>query len=169
GLRLVQGLTGAAGSVIARAIVRDLHGGAAAARAFSRLMLVNGLAPILAPAIGGQLLRVTSWRAIFLVLGGIGVAMLCVSAAGLRETLPRERRRRGGLGETSRTMRLLLCDGQFMGYALTQSAATAAMLAYIAGSSFVLQGIYGLSAGTYGLLFGVNALGLVVLSQVNGR
>jgi DHA1 family bicyclomycin/chloramphenicol resistance-like MFS transporter len=168
-LRLAQGVTGAAGAVIARTIVRDLYTGAAASRYFSRLMLVNGLAPILAPVIGGQILRVTSWRAIFAVLAAIGVTMFFAALLGLRETLPRERRRHGGAGETGQTAIRLLRDRPFVGYAATQSAATAAMFAYIAGSSFVLQGIYGVSAATYGLLFGVNALGLVVCSQVNGH
>src|SRR5437764_15276664 len=105
GLRFVQGCAGAAGIVIARAVVRDLYSGVAAARFFSLLMLVNGLAPILAPIFGSQLLRVSSWRGVFVTLGVIGALLLAVAAIGLPETLPRERRTRGGLLNTLRTFR----------------------------------------------------------------
>jgi MFS transporter, DHA1 family, multidrug resistance protein len=169
GLRVAQGVAGAAGAVISRAIVRDLHAGAAAARYFSRLMLVNGAAPVLAPVIGGQLLRFTSWRTIFVVLAGMGVVMFAAVAVGLGETLPPERRHGGGLGASARTIRRLIGDRPFAAYTLTQAAAAGAMFAYIGGSSFALQGIYGVSPATYGLLFGINALGLVTLSQVNAH
>lgn len=167
GARFVQGTAAAAGSVIARAIVRDLHVGAAAARYFSRLLLVNGAAPILAPMIAGQMLRFTDWRAIFVVLAGIGVVMLCAASAGLPETLPRERRRTGGLVATGRAFRQLVGHRPFVAYTITQSMAGAAMFAYIGGSSFVLQGIYGVSPQAYGALFGLNAVGLVACAQVN--
>src|SRR5579875_3272231 len=99
-LRFVQGLTGAAGIVIARAVVRDLYAGVAAARFFSLLMLVNGLAPILAPVIGGQLLRVTSWRGVFVVLAIVGALLFLATALGLRETLPPGSRHTGGVRAT---------------------------------------------------------------------
>src|SRR4029079_2370380 len=83
-LRFVQGIAGAAGVVIARAIVREHHSGAAPARFFSLLMLVNGLAPILAPVIGGQVLRVTTWRGVFVLLAAIGVVLAVAAATGLR-------------------------------------------------------------------------------------
>jgi MFS transporter, DHA1 family, multidrug resistance protein len=168
-LRVAQGVFGAAGAVVSRAIVRDLFAGAAAARYFSRLMLVNGAAPVLAPVIGGQLLRFTSWQTVFVVLAGFGVVMFAAVAAGLRETLPPERRHGGGLAASGATFRRLLGDRPFVTYTLTQAAAAGAMFAYIGGSSFVLQGIYGVSAATYGLLFGINALGLVAFSQVNAH
>ena len=168
-LRFVQGFAGAAGIVIARAIVRDLHSGVAAARFFSLLMLVNGLAPILAPVFGGQLLRVTSWRGVFVALAVIGVALLLGSATGLAETVPPERRQTGGVRETLRTFRRLLGDRRFVGYALSAGLAIAAMFAYISGSPFVLQEIHGVSPQLYSLMFGVNALGLVVTGQINGR
>jgi DHA1 family bicyclomycin/chloramphenicol resistance-like MFS transporter len=169
GLRLVQGLTGAAGVVIARAIVRDLYTGVAAARYFSLLMLITGLAPILAPSLGGQLLRATSWRGVFLVLAVIGALVGVAVAFGLRETLPPERRRAGSLGDTGRAFRALFTDRVFVAYALSGSLAFAAIFTYISGSSFVLQGIYGLSPQVYALVFGLNALGLVVATQVNRR
>jgi DHA1 family bicyclomycin/chloramphenicol resistance-like MFS transporter len=169
GLRFVQGLAGAAGVVIARAIVRDLYSGVAAARYFSLLMLITGLAPILAPSLGGQLLRVTSWRGVFLVLALVGVLVGVAVVIGLRETLPVERRRAGGLRDTGQAFAGLLTDRVFVGYALSGSLAFAGIFTYISGSSFVLQGIFGLSPQTFALVFGVNAFGLVAATQVNRR
>jgi DHA1 family bicyclomycin/chloramphenicol resistance-like MFS transporter len=167
-LRLVQGLAGAAGLVISRAVVRDLRTGAAAARLFSALMLVTGVAPIVAPVIGAQLLHVTSWRGLFVVLALVGGAVLVASAVGLEETLPRERRGGGGLAVTGRTFRDLVCDRLFLGYALVLGFTFGQMFAYIAGSPFVLQDIYGVSPQAYGAVFAANAVGLVALSQLNG-
>ncbi|WP_042382695.1 multidrug effflux MFS transporter [Streptacidiphilus melanogenes] len=166
-LRLVQGLAGGAGIVISRAIVADLFEGVAAARFFSLLMLVNGAAPILAPLFGGQLLRITDWRGVFVALSLIGCALLAAAALGLRETLPAAERRPGGLPDTLRGMGALLRDRAFVGYALSGGFALAAMFAYISGSSFVLQSVYGLSAQTFSLVFGANALGIVALGQLN--
>ncbi len=168
GLRFAQGCAGAAGIVIARAIVRDLYSGIALARFFSLLMLVNGLAPILAPLFGAQLLRVTPWRGVFVALAVIGGGLLIAAAAGLRETLPPQRRQAGGMGATLTTFRGLLGDRAFMGYALSCGLAFAAMFSYISGSSFVLQDIYGVSPQLFSVLFGLNALGLVAMGQVNG-
>ena len=97
GLRLLQGLAGAAGLVIARAIVRDEHEGVAAARLYSILMIVAGAAPIVAPIVGGQLLRLTDWRGLFVALAAVTSVVLAVAAFGLRETLPRARRDTKGL------------------------------------------------------------------------
>ena len=169
GLRLVQGLAGAGGVVIARAVVRDLHSGAAAVRLFSSLMLVTGLAPILAPLAGAQILGVTSWRGIFVVLAVLSALLAALVAFGLRETLPPERRIHDGLGRTLATMRGLLADRWFLGHALAGGLGFGALFAYIAGSSFVLQGIYGVSPQLYSVLFAVNGLGLIGGSQVNAR
>jgi DHA1 family bicyclomycin/chloramphenicol resistance-like MFS transporter len=166
-LRFAQGAAGAAGIVIARAIVRDMHSGAAAARFFSLLMLVNGLAPILAPVIGGQVLRVTTWRGVFVILAAIGVLLAAAAAAGLRETLPPEARHAGGVGDTVRTFGRLLTDRTFLGYALACGLAFGAMFAYISGSPFVIQDIYGASPQLFSVMFATNALGLVLSSQVN--
>ena len=166
-LRFAQGAAGAAGIVIARATVRDMHSGAAAARFFSLLMLVNGLAPILAPVIGGQVLRVTTWRGVFVILAAIGVLLAAAAAAGLRETLPPEARHAGGVGDTVRTFGRLLTDRTFLGYALACGLAFGAMFAYISGSPFVIQDIYGASPQLFSVMFATNALGLVLSSQVN--
>src|SRR4051794_4216470 len=169
GLRLLQGLSGGAGIVIGRAVVRDLYSGAAAARLFSSLMLVTGLAPILAPVIGAQVLKVTAWQGIFVVLAGLALAILTLAAVALPETLPPERRDRGGLAATLATLRGLLGERTFMGYALTAALAFGALFAYISGSSFVLQEVYGLSPQAFSLAFGANGLGLVAGSQINAR
>lgn len=167
-LRLIQGLTGAAGVVIARAIVRDLYSGAAAARYFSRLILVMGLAPILAPVLGAQVLRFSSWRGIFLVLTVVTALLWLGAAFGLPETLPAARRSAGSLAGTLAIFGQLIRDTPFVGYAVAAGLAFGAMFAYIAGSPFVLQGIFRVSPQTFSLIFGMNALGFVLASQING-
>lgn len=168
-MRLVQGTSAAVGVAVGRAIVRDLYAGAAGARYLSRLMMVIGLAPILAPVIGGQLLRFTSWRGVFVALSVLGLALTAIGARLLPETLPRERRRAAGLGITLRTFAQLLADRRFVGFVLIVGLGGAAMIGYVAGSSFVLQDVYGASPQLYGLLFGVNALFLVAGAQVNAH
>ena len=168
-LRFVQGAAGSAGIVIASAVVRDLYAGVAAARLFSMLMLVSGLAPILAPIIGAQVLHFTSWHGVFIVLAVLGALLLLGVALGLRETLPPERRQQGGIRATVTTFRHLLADRSFLGYTLASGLAFAAMFAYISGSPFVLQDIYMVSPQQFSLLFGMNAVGLVAASQINAR
>jgi MFS transporter, DHA1 family, multidrug resistance protein len=167
GLRFVQGLAGAAGIVIARAVVRDMYTGREAARFFSMLMLVNGAAPILAPVLGGQVLEVTSWRGVFVVLAAIGVLLAAAAALGLPETLDSARRHPGGVGATLRTFGRLLADRGFLGHALACGLSFGAMFAYIAGSPFVLQEIYGASPQLFSVMFAANALGIVAASQLN--
>lgn len=166
-LRIVQGFAGGAGVVISRAVVRDRHSGAAAARYFSALMLVNGLAPILAPIIGGQLLRATSWRGVFVVLTGIGIALFFAVLTGLPESLPTDRRYTGGFRATLGTFRRLLTDRSLVACVAACGFAFAAMFAYISASSFVLQDIYGVSPQIFSVIFGTNALGIMLLSQVS--
>jgi DHA1 family bicyclomycin/chloramphenicol resistance-like MFS transporter len=168
-LRLLQGLGGAAAIVIARAVVRDLYAGIEAARFFAVMMLVNGLAPILAPVIGGQIVRVASWRTIFVVLAAGCAVLLAATALGLRETLPPERRRSGGLRDSLATFRRLGRDRTFMGFVLALALSFSAMFAYIAGSPFVLQDLYGASPGQFGLVFAGNALGIVAAGQLSAR
>jgi DHA1 family bicyclomycin/chloramphenicol resistance-like MFS transporter len=167
GLRFLQGLTAAAGVVMSRAIVRDVSSGVAMARLFSLLMLVNGLAPVLAPTIGSAVLGITSWRGIFVVLAGFGLVLLGVASVGLPETLPAERRRDGGLRTTMHGFATLLRDRTFVGYGLTLGLSIGSVFAYIAGSSFALQDVYGLSPGAFALSFGVNGVGIVACSQAN--
>ncbi|MFK4304215.1 MULTISPECIES: multidrug effflux MFS transporter [unclassified Paenibacillus] len=169
GLRFIQGLTGSAGIVISRAVARDLYSGKELTRFFSLLMLVNGVAPIAAPVLGGVLLNFVSWRGVFMVLCVVGVAMLIAVVLGLPETLPVSRRSSGGLKQTLRTLGHLFTDRRFMGYAFSQALITGAMFAYIAGSPFVLQDIFGVSPQTYSIIFAVNGLGIVLFSQLTGR
>ena len=169
GLRFVQGLAGAGGLVISRAVVRDLYSGAAAVRLFSSLMLVTGLAPILAPLAGGQLLGLTPWEGIFVTLSILSALIAVLAAVGLRETLPAERRSTSGLRRTVQTMAELLRDNSFLGHALASGLTFGALFAYISGSSFVLQRIYGMSPQLYSLAFAMNGLGLIAASQVNAR
>jgi DHA1 family bicyclomycin/chloramphenicol resistance-like MFS transporter len=132
-------------------------------------MLVIGLAPILAPLLGAQLLHFTSWRGVFVGLAIISSLIAVAAAVGLRETLPAERRSGGGLGDTLRAMRRLLRDRTFLGHGLAAGFVFGTLFAYISGSSFVLQDLYGLSPQLYGVAFAANGLGLVASSQVNAR
>jgi len=168
-LRFVQGLAGSAGIVISRAIVRDMYSGPELTKFFAMLMLVNGAAPILSPVIGGQLLKITTWEGLFVVLAGWGVLTLLAVLFGLPETLPVGKRMTGGIRETFATFRRLLGDRLFMGYALAQALVTAAMFAYIAGSPFVLQNIYGVSPQLFSLFFAINGLGIIIAGQATGR
>lgn len=165
--RVVQGFAGAAISVVAMAIVRDLFSGAAVARLMSRLMLVIGLAPILAPSLGGLVLAWTSWRGIFAVLAGTALLLAGLAVLGLRETLPPERRRPARLRSTLATYRTLLADRAFVALVLMGGLMMSAIFANVAGASFVLQEGYGLSELGFGVVFGVNALGLTLASQLN--
>ena len=167
GLRLLQGLAGAAGIVIARAIVRDEHEGVAAARLYSILMVIAGAAPIVAPVVGGQLLLVTDWRGLFVALAAITLMVLVAAAFGLRETLPRDRRRNKGLREIGATFALVIRDRGFVIYSLTLGFAFAEMFAYIAASPFVLEDIHGVSPQGFSLVFAANAMGLMAVSQLN--
>ncbi|MEV8537291.1 Bcr/CflA family multidrug efflux MFS transporter [Streptomyces sp. NPDC051211] len=167
--RLIQGLAGAAAIVIARAMVRDLYDGVEMARFFSTLMLISGVAPIVAPLIGGQVLRFSDWRGVFLVLTGVGALLTVVMWRGLGETLPPERRHTGGVGAALRTMRGLLADRVFAGYMLAGGFAFATLFAYISASPFVIQEIYGASPQTFSLLFGLNSVGLIAAGQINGK
>jgi DHA1 family bicyclomycin/chloramphenicol resistance-like MFS transporter len=165
--RFVQSLGAAAGIVIARATVRDLFSGTAMTKFFSTLMLVSGLAPILAPLIGGQLLNWTSWRGVFVVLTAFGALLLAVVAFAFPEPSPARSPAR--LGQVMRTYGRLVLDRSFAGYALASGLLFASMFAYISGSSFALQGAYGLSPQAYSVVFGVNGVGIVLAGQLNGR
>ncbi|MFJ8884301.1 Bcr/CflA family multidrug efflux MFS transporter [Streptomyces sp. NPDC102402] len=169
GFRLLQGLAGAAGIVISRAVVRDLYDGDEMARFFSTLMLISGVAPVIAPVIGGQVLQFTDWRGIFVVLTLVGVLLTLVVWKWLHETLPPEQRHTGGVGDALRTMRGLLADRVFTGYMIAGSLAFAALFAYVSASPFVVQEIYGASPQTFSLLFGINSIGLIAVGQINGK
>ena len=168
-LRFIQGLAGSAGIVISRAIVRDLYSGTELTKFFSLLALVNGLAPILAPVLGAQLLKLVPWQGVFIVLSVIGIVMFFVVLFGLPETHHEEKRSAGGVKNTLSTFLKLLKDRGFIGYALAQGLVFAAMFAYISGSPFVVQTIYGASPQMFSLIFAINAIGIMISSQMAGR
>lgn len=168
-MRFIQGFTGAAGIVIARAIARDMYSGKDLTAFFSLLMLVNGAAPILAPITGGFILQFTDWSTVFIVLAGIGCLIFVAVLTALPESLPPEKRTKGGLRETLTTFRHLLADRAFMGFAFSQAFIMTGMFAYISGSPFVLQNIYGVSAQMFSMLFAINGAGIIAATQMTGR
>lgn len=169
GLRFVQGFTGAAGVVIARASARDMYVGKDLTQFIALLALVNGAAPILAPIFGGAVLNWTSWHAVFIILSLIGLVMFLSVVLFLPETLPVENRSKGGVLATIKTFRALLKDRVFMGIALAQSFVTMSMFAYIAGAPFVLQNIYGITPQQFSLIFAVNGVGIIIAAQLTGK
>jgi DHA1 family bicyclomycin/chloramphenicol resistance-like MFS transporter len=166
-LRLLQGLGASAASVVSTAIVRDRFDGPAAAKVFSRLMLVIAVAPILAPTIGSAVLRATSWRGVFGVLAFVGLGLTAVALTTLPETLPPQRRFRGGVRQVAGTYRVLLGGRTFVGLMLVAALGMAAIFAYVAGSSFVYQVQYRLSATQFSLIFAAGAGGLILSTQLN--
>ena len=166
--RFVQALGGCAGMVVSRAVVRDLCDPINSAKVFSQLMLVMGLAPILAPLAGGLLLSTLGWPSIFICLMLFSFICLLAVARWLPDTLAKDAPPAplsGALGEYKR----LLGNLPFLGYALTGGCAIAGMFAYISGSPFVFIELYGIPAEYYGWLFGSNALGFILMAQVNAR
>jgi len=166
-LRVLQGVGTAAGAVIAIAVVRDLYDGRAAATMLSRLFLVLGAAPVLAPTIGGELLRYTSWRGIFALLAVYGIVMITVGARMLPETLPVERRQSSGVRGTLLSYRGLFGDRAYVGLVLVAGLTMAGLFSYVSGSAFVYQGEFGLDEQQFGLLFGAGAFWLIAATQVN--
>lgn len=165
-VRFLQGVTGAAGIVIGRAVVADLFTGKAAAAYFSAIATINGLAPILAPVLGGQILRVGTWRTVFWVLAGIGCVLLVLSCVVIRETLPPERRARQQSPATGGAFRRLLGDRGYVGAVLAGALVTAAMFGYISASPFLLQEGFGMSAQAFSLCFALNAVGIILATQL---
>jgi DHA1 family bicyclomycin/chloramphenicol resistance-like MFS transporter len=166
--RFVQALGGCAGMVLSRAIVSDKCDAVQSAKVFSQLMLVMGLAPILAPMLGGLLVNLYGWQSIFLVLTAFSAVCSLAVALGLPESMPAAHPRHplaGALGQYRR----LLADRIFLGHALTGGIAIAGMFAYIAGSPFVFIKLYGVPPEHYGWLFGANAAGFILVAQVNAR
>ncbi|PYB75945.1 multidrug effflux MFS transporter [Pseudomonas soli] len=166
--RFVQALGGCAGMVLSRAIVSDKCDAVASAKVFSQLMLVMGLAPILAPMLGGVLVNVSGWQSIFLALSLFSAACLVAVGLGLPESLPAHVPRQPLSGALRQYLRLF-GDRVFVGHALTGGIAIAGMFAYIAGSPFVFIKLYGVPAEHYGWLFGTNAAGFILMAQVNAR
>ncbi|MDO8213173.1 multidrug effflux MFS transporter [Conexibacter sp. CPCC 206217] len=168
-LRVVQGLAGATGITLARAMVRDSFEGAEVARMYSSLAAVVSVAPIVAPLVGALLLAVGNWRFLFLFLAVVGAVLLIVSAAWTAETLPRARRRSGHPADILRTYRDLLRDRGYLSYTVPLAMSAVLMFGFLTASSFVYQDVYGVSPQVYGLLFGVNGCVLMASNIVNKR
>ena len=166
--RFLQGLTGSVGVVIAKAIARDFASGQELTKLFALLMMVNGLAPVLAPLVGGQLLLFTTWRVIFVILA-VFSAILLVGSFLFRESLPKEKRIAGGIGTATKNYITLIKDKQFLGQTLIQLFAFGTFFAYISGSSFIYQNIFQLSAQEFSYLFGINSCGIILASAISGR
>jgi DHA1 family bicyclomycin/chloramphenicol resistance-like MFS transporter len=166
-LRFLQALGGCAPLVVPRAIVRDYFDQRESVRMLSVLMLVMGLAPILAPLVGGQLLVNFGWRSVFWLLAAYGVFWFAVVTMFLPESLPADRRRRQRPGEVMATYLRLLRDRSYISHVLTGALIFAGLLAYISGSPFVFIELFRVPPEQYGLFFGANALGIIAASQIN--
>ncbi|MFJ4616924.1 multidrug effflux MFS transporter [Streptomyces sp. NPDC088812] len=169
GARFLQGVAGAAGMVLARAVLTDRFHGAELPRYFAVLSQVMGVAPVAAPVLGGVVLGLSTWRAVFAVLAVLGALLLFAVVRAVPESLPPERRHGGGFTSTFRAMGALLGRRSFMGYVLVIAFVSAALFAYISGSSFVFESLHGVSATTYSLIFATNAVGMLLSGAVFSR
>ena len=165
--RFLQALGGCAPLVVPRAVVRDIFDARESVRMLSVLMLVFGLAPVLSPLLGGQLLVYFGWRSIFWVHASIGAVLLFAVIVFLGESLPAERRVRHPIAAIAATYRSLLHDRSYMGYVLSGAGVFAGLLAYISGSAFVFIELFHVSPERFGIYFGANAIGIITASQIN--
>lgn len=168
GLRFLQGLTAAAGMVLSQAMVRDLYSGSVMATFISRLFLIVGVAPIIAPTLGAQFLEFGTWRTIFWALAVFGLVLVTLALWRVRETLPPERRTGRGLAPLLSSYAVLLRDRRYVGLVLTACTAMGSLFAYISSATFVFQDRYGLSTQEYAWVFAAGAGALTLTSQVNG-
>ncbi|WP_376765723.1 multidrug effflux MFS transporter [Agromyces agglutinans] len=167
--RLLQGFGAAAGGVVAMAMVRDLFGGKPLVRMLSRLALVNGLAPVLAPVIGSQLLGVMDWRGIFWVLAAYGAVVVLAVAFFIVETLPPARRHVAGHSTMRSRYAALFRDRVYLGAAIVGGMTFTGLFGYLSTSSFLFQEVYAFNAQEYGLLFAVNSIGVIIGVQTSSR
>ena len=165
--RFLTGFAGASGIVIARSIARDVCEGSELTRFFAMLMMVNGLAPIIAPVLGGQLLLIASWRSVFAMLIVVG-GLLALATLIYKETLPKAKRFKG-LADSFKKYPELLQNRYFLGHCLMQCFYFGAFFSYLAGSSFVFQNIYEVSPQTYSFIFGTIGIGLMLSGMVPAR
>lgn len=166
--RFLQGLTGSVGVVISKAIARDFASGQELTKLFALLMMVNGLAPVLAPLVGGQLLLFTTWRVIFVILAVFSTILL-VGSLLFRESLPKEKRITGGVNVAVKNYITLIKDRRFLGQTLIQFFAFGGFFSYISESSFVYQNIFNLSAQEFSYFFGINSCGIILASAISSR
>ena len=166
-LRFVMGFSGAAGLVISRAIVRDLYDESRSAGVYSFMMMITGIAPIVAPLIGGFLLEHFQWHSIFWTLAAIGIVCGAAVVFDLPETLPLERRVRQSLAVVVKRSVAILLDGRFLGYALAIGFSYGALFAYITGSPKTYISYFGVSPQAFSGYFASNAVVLLITAQLN--
>lgn len=169
--RFLQGFTAAGGVVLSRAVVRDVFSGRELSKFFSLLMVINAVAPMAAPIAGGGILLLpfASWSTIFLFLSILGILILIIVAVSLKETLPPEKRIQSSGPATVRTMGALLKDPSFIGYAVIVGFVHGGSFAYVSGTPFIYQGIYGVSPQAFSILFGINGIAIIIGSFIIGR
>ncbi|MGB5952276.1 MAG: multidrug effflux MFS transporter [Ornithinimicrobium sp.] len=167
-LRFVQGFTAASGMVLTQAMVRDLYSGSQMATFISRLFMIVGVAPILAPTLGAQFLHFWQWRSIFWGLAAFGLVLVVLSVFKVRETLPVERRSAAGPRPAIASYGVLLRDRRYVGLVLTACTAMGSLFAYISSATFIFQELYGMSVQQYAFVFAAGAGSLTVASQING-
>lgn len=168
-LRFVQGLAASGGLVISRAIVRDVSNGPELTRLFALLMVIGNLVPLIAPSIGSGVLLFADWKGIFMLLTILGIVLLLLSAFRLKESLPTEKRVPSNLKSTFGNFAGILRNRQFTGYALAQGFLIGGVFAYVSGTPFIYQNIYGTSPQMFSVLFGMNGIGLIMGSYAVGR
>ncbi|PSL40975.1 DHA1 family bicyclomycin/chloramphenicol resistance-like MFS transporter [Planomicrobium soli] len=169
--RFLQGFTASAGIVLSRAVVRDVFSGRELTKFFSLLMVINSVAPMAAPLAGGAILAFpfANWQTIFYFLGFLGIVIVLTVGAKLPETLPQEKRSPSSIGQSLRTMLSLLKDRSYIGYTLIVGVVHGGSFAYVSGTPFVYQGIYGVSPQVFSVLFGINGLAIILGSYLIGR
>jgi DHA1 family bicyclomycin/chloramphenicol resistance-like MFS transporter len=167
--RFLQGFAASAGIVISRAIARDLYSGNELTKFFSLLLLVSNLGPLAAPVAGSGILSFTTWIGVFIALALLGTYLLMMTKWRLRETLPSDRRSPTNFAHQVRGYGLLLRDRRFLGYMLAQGIMIAGVFAYVSGTPFIYQNIYGVTPTVFALLFGSNGISLIIGSQLVGR
>ncbi|WP_026090210.1 Bcr/CflA family efflux MFS transporter [Salinicoccus carnicancri] len=169
--RFLQGFTASAGVVLSRAVVRDVFSGRELSKFFSLLMVINAVAPMAAPIAGGAILLLpfARWHTIFLFLGILGILIVIIVAVSLRETLPPEKRIQSSGPATLRTIGGLFTDRSFIGYAVLVGFVHGGSFAYVSGTPFIYQGIYGVSPQTFSILFGINGIAIIIGSFIIGR
>lgn len=169
--RFLQGFTAAGGVVLSRAVVRDVFSGRELSKFFSLLMVINAVAPMAAPIAGGAILLLpfASWSTIFLFLSILGILIVIIVGVSLKETLPPEERIQSSVPATVRTMGALLKDPSFIGYAVIVGFVHGGSFAYVSGTPFIYQGIYGVSPQAFSILFGINGIAIIIGSFIIGR
>lgn len=167
GFRLLMGLSGAAGIVLARSMIADLTVGTQTTRYMNYMMMINGLATVLAPTVGGLILAVSTWRTVFWVLTAVTLLMAAAVFVLVPESLPAERRHSGGLRTVGRGVAAMVRRPRYVGFVIAFVLSFGTLFSYISGSTYVLQNVLGMSSTAYALAFGANSLGILLFSVLS--